>query len=372
MNLDDRNVQGFLTLVRAGLWEKNINPCDFYGVDFGTVKHLAHEQTLVGLVAVGLSHIQEDLVSKKIILQFIGEATQIEHGNKLMNSLIVRLAEQLQREGITFTLVKGQGIAQCYERPMWRSYGDVDLLLDDENYNKAKGFILRYDKNLIEVPFDLHSSANIDGWTIELHGSMRGMLTKRADDLIDEVQREMFENKQFRFWYHNGASIPLPSPDNDVIFVFTHFIKHFFHSGVGLRQLCDWCRLIFTFHSELDTNLLRTRIQTMGLMSEWKAFAALAVGWLGMPSDAMPFYSTEAKWRRKAKRILVFVLLTGNFGHNRDHSFLQKYPNHIARIISIWYLTCDSVRRMFIFPLDSARIWLRFIEESLKNLMLGK
>ena len=32
-------------------------------------------------------------------------------------------------------------MAQCYERPLWRSCGDVDFFLDDENYEKAKGFL---------------------------------------------------------------------------------------------------------------------------------------------------------------------------------------------------------------------------------------
>ena len=34
----------------------------------------------------------------------------------------------------------------------------------------------------------------------------------------------------------------------------------------------------------------------MGLMSEWKAFAAVAVDWLGMPVEAIPLYSSNRKW----------------------------------------------------------------------------
>mgnify|MGYP007016824113 CR=1 FL=1 len=34
----------------------------------------------------------------------------------------------------------------------------------------------------------------------------------------------------------------------------------------------------------------------MGLMSEWKAFGAYAVEFLGMPVEALPLYSADAKW----------------------------------------------------------------------------
>ena len=43
-------------------------------------------------------------------------------------------------------------------------------------------------------------------------------------------------------------------------------------------------------------------------MSEWKAFAALAVDYLGMPKDAMPFYSDRSKWRRIAEKIAKLIL----------------------------------------------------------------
>ena len=35
-----------------------------------------------------------------------------------------------------------------------------------------------------------------------------------------------------------------------------------------------------------------------GVVSEWKAFAAMAVEYLGMPMEAMPLYSDSGKWKR--------------------------------------------------------------------------
>ena len=43
----------------------------------------------------------------------------------------------------------------------------------------------------------------------------------------------------------------------------------------------------------------------MGLMSEWLAFAALGVDHLGMPVEAMPMYSGEKRWKRKAEEYFL-------------------------------------------------------------------
>ena len=66
---------------------------------------------------------------------------------------------------------------------------------------------------------------------------------------------------------------------------------------------------LWTYRDDLDLSLLDDRLRRMGVMSEWKAFGALAVEWLGMPVEAMPFYSSSALIRWKVRRILAFVLM---------------------------------------------------------------
>lgn len=71
----------------------------------------------------------------------MGQTLQLEQRNKAMNDFIACLAEKMRRVGIYSLLVKGQGVAQCYERPLWRACGDVDFLLSLSNFEKAKCFL---------------------------------------------------------------------------------------------------------------------------------------------------------------------------------------------------------------------------------------
>jgi hypothetical protein len=49
------------------------------------------------------------------------------------------------------------------------------------------------------------------------------------------------------------------------------------------------------YMGELDWGVLEERLSRMGLMSEWKAFGAFAVEYLGIPSEAMHFYDGAKK-----------------------------------------------------------------------------
>ncbi len=137
---------------------------------------------------------------------------------------------------------------------------------------------------------------------------MRSRPWKRIDVVLDDIQRAVFYERKVRVWMNEGTQICMLAPDEDVIYVFLHILQHFFKEGVGFRQICDWCRLLWVFRNKFNIGLLERRLRAMGVMSEWKAFAYLAVNNLGMPIVAMPFYSPSNQWHRKADRILECVL----------------------------------------------------------------
>ena len=141
--MDKENVvDQFFVLVRAGLWEKECFFSQHNNIDFGLIYKVAQEQSVVGLIAAGLEHVKDINVPQEWALQYIGSTLQIEQRNKAMNIFISELIESLRREGVYSLLVKGQGVAQCYERPLWRASGDVDLLLSKSNYVLAKKYLL--------------------------------------------------------------------------------------------------------------------------------------------------------------------------------------------------------------------------------------
>lgn len=274
------------------------------------VYQYAQGQKVVGLVTAGIEHVVDTKIPQTVKLVFVGSASQIEQRNVSINQYIGKTVKKMVEADISPVLVKGQGVAQCFERPSWRQPGDIDFFFAKSEYDKAVRFFMSL-KNAREVQ-NAHYTKSfgvvLESWFIELHGTLRNGLSTRMDKEIDAVQGDLFYGGNVRSWDNNGTTVFLPSPNNDVFLVFVHFVRHFYKEGVCLRQICDLCRLIWTYKHDFDVKLLESRLDRASLLDEWKAFAALAVDYLDMPSVALPLYDDKRKWHKKGKRIMNYVL----------------------------------------------------------------
>ena len=362
MKKKDKNLKAFFALLRAGLWSDGNPDIRIDGTtDWEEVYRLATEQSVLGLILAGLEHSDVKL-PQMLLLQWIGEAQIIEQRNKEMNAFIAELIEELRKNDIYVLLVKGQVVAQCYEKPLWRCSGDVDLLLSNDNYQKAKSTLIPIaDEVANENTTTKHQALVMNGFDVELHGKMPFKLSMRVEHGIDDVLEDLFVRGNVKSWDCNGTQVFLPSPDNDVILVFTHFLHHFFIEGVGLRQICDWCRLLYTYRDTLNYELLESRIRKMGLMTEWKAFYNLASRYLGMPDLDSELTIHDSRFDKKADRIMKLVLESGNFGHNKDLSYRSRFSGLTYKIVAAWRRLKDFASLIPVFPLDAPRFYVTYI-----------
>lgn len=150
MPFNNNRIEAFFLLVRAGLFGRTEGIEDFLpdGVDWAEVYQLAKEQSVAGLVAEGIRILQDEwlkthdsaLVPRQWSLRFAPDTLRMEQRNLDMNKFIAKLIGRLRENDSYALLLKGQGVAQCYMNPLRRACGDVDLLLTEEDYQKAKDF----------------------------------------------------------------------------------------------------------------------------------------------------------------------------------------------------------------------------------------
>lgn len=373
------NQEVFFTLLMAGLWLEPEKQVSVDGpVDWEEIYQLASEQSVLGLVLAGIDSMPIDQRPPKLeLLQWIGEIQLLEQQNKEMNRFIGLLVADMRKEGIYTLLVKGQGIAQCYERPLWRSCGDVDFFLSDDNYEKAKSYLtpLATDVNN-EYVREKHLGMTIDSQVVELHGRLYSGLSSKIDNELDDVYRDTFYGGNVRSWLNDNVQVFLLSVENDVFYVFTHILQHFYKEGIGLRQICDWCRLLWTYREKINITKLEKRLKRAKLLTAWKAFAAFAIEYLGMPVEAMPLFnendSQDHNLHKKAELIKDFILEVGNMGHNRDMSHFEKYPYLIRKVFSMGRRCGDLILHARIFPLDSLRFFPRIMFNGVRSAMRGE
>ena len=376
----DNTTDAFLVLVRAGLWGEadanlnhNANDNHFEGIEWEKIYKLAQEQSVVGLLAAGMEHVTGVKVPQTMALTIAGEVLQLEQRNRAMNQFVARLVADMRKAGIYTLLVKGQGIAQCYEKPLWRACGDVDLFLSEDNYEKAKAFLIPLASSVEkEYEREKHLGMTIDGWVVELHGRLYGGLSSRIERELDDIYVDTFNGGNVHSWINNGVQVFQLWVENDVFYVFTHILQHFYKEGVGLRQICDWCRLMWAYKDSLNNGLLESRIKRAGLMSEWRAFYNLASRYLGMPDLGSGLMAHDSKFDKKAERIMEFVLKAGNMGHNRDMSHFSKRPYLIRKCVSMGRRVGDLINHARIFPLDSLRFFQRIMWNGVRSALRGE
>lgn len=372
----DNSTKAFFELLRAGLWEDadaNLNLNVNEDVDWDAVLRLAREQSVVGLVAAGLEHVTDVPVPHGWAFQMVRKTLGLEQKNRNKNVFINELMNELEGAGIRAVMVKGQGLAQCYEKPLWRASGDIDLYLDEGDFQKAKKFFRPLvDKFDPDDDFAKHINMTYKGWVVEIHANQYSVLSPRINNMLDEVHRDMFFGGGVRTWYNDGRNVTLPSADNDAIIVFTHFFNHFYRGGMGLRQICDWCRLLYTYRDSLNRELLESRLRKAGLMTEWQAFYNLACKYLGMPDLDSGCMARDSRFDKKAERIMDFIMEVGNFGHNRDTSYYKKYPFAVRKAISFGIRMKDWMRHARIFPMDSLRFLLSMMMYSFRAVSHGE
>ena len=78
-------------------------------------------------------------------------------------------------------------------------------------------------------------------------------------------------------------------------------------------------------------------------MAEWKAFAVLAVGFLGMPVEAMPLHDVRGK--KKAEQILKHILKGVQYNVIRDTWAIAKiFPMNTLNFLPAIFFNVNGLK----------------------------
>ena len=307
----------FLELLRAGLWGKTPSlSCPLHQDAVAKIFTLAQQQTVIGIIADGISFLPVYQRPKNNqLLEWLAYVIKIEKNNSLINEKCDEIALLFQKFNISPIMIKGQGVASLYLNPLHRQCGDIDLYIGD-GYKTACCIANKWKKNQSNIVSE-HSSFSYHDFRLEIHKHLTHShilpLTRRLDRwLVNEIKKT---DKHFK-------KMLIPNDEFNCIFVFYHLFHHFMGSGLGFRQLCDWCMCLSKYGKNLDTDELRDKLYSFGMLHSWKVFGYIAVNYLGLNQECMPLYEEYPKC--KAEKIIDLIFADGNFGH---YSIKRHYSN---------------------------------------------
>ena len=324
--------QQFLELLRAGLWDIKADP-ELFPIgktDWAGIMRIAKEQTVALIVADGIETLPQELYPpREMMLKLMMLKVKTSQMHQLLNNTLNQIVNALNAKNIPSVLLKGQGVAQNYRKPVSRSCGDIDLYTGVKGYKDAcdiiEGLSTKAMKAGIESDHHMHLSLN--GVEIEVHRHADMLPGKKQNQSLQKWTQDSidanFGTALLPKWDNGGTAISSASPTFDAFFILHHAVRHMTTEGVGFRQICDWTMYLHRHHAEIDTQELRKRLKEFNMELIWKEFSILAVNILGLPAEDLPIKPTD-QFSCKTEKILKQVFISGNFGRSdangRDHS----------------------------------------------------
>src|SRR5574344_1128514 len=140
----DNTIKQFLALLRSGLWG---TPCDELlfadGADWEKLFSMSKRQTVRALAFDGLSTLPKSCQPPKVLLmKWYAHVLQTEDKGRRLNKVVRETYDVLRHADLEPTLLKGQGVAQYYRKPLHRQSGDIDIYTG-YYYKKANGLLER-------------------------------------------------------------------------------------------------------------------------------------------------------------------------------------------------------------------------------------
>ena len=324
--LSQNRMNPFFSLLQSGLWEKPVDINDFVDINWQNINKVAIEQTVSGIIYDGLTTLPADLQPDSALLKkWFALVMKTEQVNLVMNSVLTEIWVIYTDHGLSPVLLKGQGLAQNYINPLRRQCGDIDIYIGENSYKEANNVARSLGINSTFKNIK-HLSFNYKNVFIENHRIINELFRPRDTRNFNKMVNRFFpDNTSVKTI--NNFHITIPSVQFDALFILLHLSNHFYVGGIGLRQLCDWARFLFTHHKDIDINMLEEDLKSVNLIKEWTVFGYIVVHYLGLPIEYMPFYTEKVA--DKSHLTLRLIMKEGNFGFY-NNEFEQRPKNYFA------------------------------------------
>lgn len=227
------------------------------------------------------------------------------------------LKHAMDAAGIPFVILKGNAAAIYYKHPERRKMGDIDFIVPQKEFDKAKRVLEQKGYEKVEkTKHPRHTTYRKNGIDFELHNRFS------HDDIdIEDYVTEGLGNRDIgRIWGHEFPM--LPKTPNGLVLL-DHMRNHL-KAGLGLRQIVDWMMYVNSeLHDEDWTGGFEKVAREKGM---WK-FATIVTKmcqiYLGLPTDGITWCKDANE--TLCRRLMAIVMNSGNFG--RKHGTGVKIEN---------------------------------------------
>lgn len=233
-----------------------------------------------------------------------------------------RIFAAFDAAGIDYMPLKGCEMKPRYPRPELRMMGDADILIRLEQYHRAVPI-------MEELGFDRGEETDHE-------------LPWSAPELKVELHKHLIptNNTDFYPYFGTGWDRAHPrggcrygmTPEDEFIYLLTHFAKHYRDGGIGCRHVVDlW---VYRRCTALDEGRIRAELEKLGLLIFYDHTLALLEAWFaGGPMTEM------------ASVMTAYIFSSGSWGVDESRALSQvvNSPRMSGRLGYLLWMAFPSV-----------------------------
>lgn len=353
MNSD---VKFMLTLIGAIVSGSSLPDCP-PNINWNLIYALSKKHSIVNIIAYGISLGRFD-VSKEIaglFMQRMYEQIAVSENQSLCISQIFKAFDE---NAIDYMPLKGTKLQNLYAAPDMRTMSDADILIRKESIDKIK-----------QIMNDL-------GYTFELE-SNHEFVFKKPPFMNVELHKLLIPsyNEDMHSYYSDGWQLAEKvsdtgfeyelSKEDNFVYIFTHFAKHYRDAGAGIRPVIDiW--LYKNANPDLDYDYINKQMQMLNVDAFYKHFIKMVSAWF-----------ENAEFDDISVKMTAFIIDSGTFGTIENQASAKTIRDYMGkdikkaekhRYLSIIFPNFKTMKT--IFPILEKLPWLLPITWILRILRL--
>lgn len=199
---------------------------------------------------------------------------------------ILQVYRQFLNQGLKVLIVKGLVCRSLYPQPDNRQSNDEDLYVQKGEYEAVKDILLKNNFTVISESGDVTTFIDpVSGLSIELHTALFSLESKAYGNY-----QRYFDQAFDECIVHSIDGVEVYSLEytQHLLFLILHFVKHFFHGGIGIRQVVDIVMYSEAYGDKVDWDRLYDILKDLNIY-------VLIVNLFAMAHDQLEFDYTKIR-----------------------------------------------------------------------------
>lgn len=309
MNILNTAEQSLLELIKIGIGHGTDN-FDFTALTADDWNEVIKESQLqtVQLLAFDATKKITSLIPDDLNMQWFQLAAATISQNHRVLDAQNKLVDLLEKNNISYIILKGFASGLYYPDFEKRAYGDVDFLVAPEHIKTAESLLLNEGYSKREIAEDVcHLVFIKNGVHFELHKEIGGI----PDGKYGQIFRLFFKNATQEYNLNDNPSFHNPKSEILAVILLLHTVHHMLDQGLGLRHLCDWaCFVDRTYKEPFWKEKLLPLLKKTGTLKFAAAVTKTSSLYLG---TACPDWANKID-EELCAQIIRDIFELGNFG----------------------------------------------------------